>query len=152
MSALRPRTSRLLALLAVLALPAAWPPATALEAGEGNPPGRVARSQFTSAVREREPVDRVQVLTNDRRRIYFFTELHGLAGQTVTHRWAWRGRVMAEVRFPVGGPRWRVWSSKRLLPSWTGTWEVSVLDGQGRVLHRERLRYVPAADPGAPSP
>ncbi len=144
------KASRLLVLLATLALPAAWPPAAAT-AGEETLGPRVTRSQFTSAVRDREPVDRVDVLTNDRRRVYFFTELHGLAGQTVTHRWSWQGRVMAEIRFPVGGPRWRVWSSKNLLPAWTGTWEVSVLDGQGRVLHRARLRYVPAGDPAAPA-
>ncbi|MDZ7748539.1 MAG: DUF2914 domain-containing protein [Halofilum sp. (in: g-proteobacteria)] len=68
----------------------------------------------------------------DRERLVFFTELNGLEGHTVTHRWVHENnQVQAKVSFDVGGPRWRVWSSKDLVPGWTGTWTVEVWDDQG---------------------
>lgn len=91
----------------------------------------VARAQFTSAVVEREPVDALESTSAADGRVRFFTELSGLAGREVVHRWEYGGRVMAEVTIEVGADRWRAWSSKRLLPAWTGVWQVSVVaDGQ----------------------
>ena len=59
----------------------------------------------------------------------------------MTHRWIYFGDVMAEVSFYVGGDRWRVWSSKNLLPEWRGDWNVVVLDDAGNVLHEDTLIY-----------
>ena len=52
---------------------------------------------------------------------------------------------MARVPFVVYGPRWRVYSTKTLEPSWTGEWTVRVEDESGRVLHTESFSYVPVA-------
>ncbi len=91
----------------------------------------VARAQFTSAVMDREPVDELRAASVGDGRVRFFTELRGLAGREVIHRWEHRGQVMAEVVITVGADRWRAWSSKRLLPAWTGIWQVSVVtDGE----------------------
>lgn len=91
----------------------------------------VARAQFTSAVMDREPVDELRTASVGSGRVRFFTELRGLEGREVVHRWEHRGQVMAEVVIPVGADRWRAWSSKRLLPAWTGIWQVSVVtDGE----------------------
>ena len=48
------------------------------------PPGRIARSTFTNDVVDREPVDSLDSLWNYHPRVFFFTELHGMEGQTVT--------------------------------------------------------------------
>ncbi len=56
------------------------------------------------------------------------------APTTVTHAWYRDGKTMAQVELNVGSANWRTWSSKRLLPSWTGFWEVKVLDQAGKVL------------------
>ena len=64
-----------------------------------------------------------------------------MAGQRVTHRWEYNGTVFAEVPFDVGGPRWRVWSSKNFVPEWVGTWTVSVVDSSGEVLTTRTLNY-----------
>ncbi len=91
----------------------------------------VVRAQFTSAVMDREPVDELQAASVSDGRVRFFTELRGLEGREVIHRWEHGGQVMAEVVIPVGAERWRAWSSKRLLPAWTGIWQVSVVtDGE----------------------
>jgi len=117
--------------------------------------GSVARSVFTSAIEDREPVDEVRALENDATRIFYFTELVGMEGQTVTHRWEHDGQVMAEVPFDVRGARWRVYSSKTLDPSWLGAWRAAVVDAAGRVLASDEFEYVravPAATGAAPEP
>lgn len=115
------------------------------------PQGEVARALFTSAVEEREPVDQVSEVPNSWEKVVFFTELHGLAGHTVTHRWEHDGQVTAEVPFEVGGPRWRVWSSKELPREATGEWTVSVVDDAGSVLESRSFDYTDAA-PASPAP
>ncbi len=110
--------------------------------------GRVARSAFTTGVADREPADELSTLGNDVDRVLYFTDLRGLGGRTVVHRWQYKGEVMAEVPFAVGGSRWRVHSSKELDPSWLGEWTVSVVvDGQ--VLTSESFRYTDASAPAA---
>jgi len=109
---------------------------------EAAPAGEVARASFTSQIVEREPVDSIEQLSADQPQILFFTELLGLGGQTVTHRWEHGGEVMAEVPFEVGADRWRVYSSKKLLPGWVGEWSVTVLDSQGRTLTTRSFEYV----------
>lgn len=130
--------SRFILLSALLWLGTAWATEPAPASGE------VARAVFTSAVVEREPVDSILTLGNDESHVYYFTELRGLAGQRIIHRWEYEGEVMAEVVFDVGGWRWRVWSRKNLRPEWRGRWEVSVIDQDGRVLQQRSLDYQPA--------
>ncbi len=117
-----------------------------------DPSGQVARAQFTTAMVEREPVDAIDRMQADRSRVFFFTELIGFEGHTVTHTWQYAGETFAEVPFQVGGPRWRVYSSKQLLPGWIGTWTVIVSDASGRELGRHQLDYLPpeTAPPAAP--
>jgi hypothetical protein len=103
--------------------------------------GSVARAQFTTAVVEREPTDALDVVGTDLSKVYFFTELMDLEGRTVTHRWSHEGALAAEVSFAVGGPRWRVHSSKNLMPDWTGSWTVDVVDDAGRVLDSRQFEY-----------
>ncbi len=101
----------------------------------------VTRSAFTSAIEEKEPVDQIKELTTDSSKIYFFTEITGMDGLTMIHRWEYNDKVMAEVSFAVKANRWRVWSSKNLMPAWTGEWQVSVVDEGGNVLATESFTY-----------
>lgn len=120
------------------------PPAAAAEVD-----GSVARAAFTTGIADHEPVDHVTRVTNDVREVDFFTDLRDLEGHTVVHRWLYHGKVMAEVPFEVKGPRWRVHSSKRLDPSWTGDWTVSVV-ADGKELSSESFTYTEAAQAAAP--
>lgn len=103
--------------------------------------GEVARAQFTTGIEDREPVDDVDRIGTSRDRVFFFTELRGLEGRTVTHRWMHDGEVHGSVDFEIGGPRWRVWSSKDLLPDWTGGWTVVVVDDEGEQLDIRTFIY-----------
>ncbi|MDH3211642.1 MAG: DUF2914 domain-containing protein [Myxococcales bacterium] len=123
------------------------------------PSGLVARSTITTSVVDREPQDSVETLSNDNVEVFYFTEVRDATGDTITHRWEWMGTLMAEVPFAVGGPRWRLFSSKNLDPTWLGEWTVTAVDSSGRVLSQETFEYreamaapaVPAA-PAAPAP
>jgi hypothetical protein len=103
---------------------------------------KIKRSQFTSAVVDREPTDNVVMLTNNSREIYFFTELSDLKGQTITHRWQYQGKPVAEVKFEVKSDRWRVFSSKKIKPAWTGEWSVVLVDENGNSLDVSKLEIV----------
>lgn len=108
--------------------------------------GSVVRSIFTTAVKDREPTDKLNNTKSDAEQIYFFTELRDMSGQTATHRWEHNGKVASEVKFDVRGPRWRVWSSKTFSPNLEGEWKVSVLNGAGEVIAEDLMNYTaPAA-------
>jgi len=102
---------------------------------------RVALAQFTTAIENREPVDQVTFVANTVRKVFFYTDLRGLSGQTIHHRWSHDGAVVADVAFEVRGPRWRVWSSKELLPDWIGDWTVEIVTAEGEVIAAETFTY-----------
>jgi hypothetical protein len=98
-------------------------------------------AHFTTGVENREPIDQVTFVENNARKVFFFTELRGLNGQTIRHRWIYAGEIVADVSFEVRGPRWRVWSSKDLLPDWIGDWTVEIVAGDGEVIAAESFTY-----------
>jgi hypothetical protein len=115
---------------------------------------RVPRATFTTDVLDREPQDSVTEVGNDHPRIFYFAEILGMTGRSVTHRWEYAGEVKAEVTQRVGGPRWRVFSSKNLDPSWLGEWSVTLLDDSGGVLRRDVFAYTEISeeiDPAVPA-
>jgi len=102
--------------------------------------GSVSRATFTRAVVNREPIDTLKTITNNLQHLYFFTELKGFMGETVFHRWEFDGEIMAEMKFRVGGPRWRIWSNTNVLPNLLGEWTVYVVDITGRII-QEAIIY-----------
>ena len=104
--------------------------------------GTVLRTQFTTAIKDREPVDNLTELNNGTaERIYCFTELANLAGQVITHSWVYKGRVVEEAQFHVDGSRSRVWSSRLLTPDRPGSWTVIIMSAAGKVLAEKTLDY-----------
>jgi cytoskeletal protein RodZ len=121
------------------------PEATKPAAAKADASGHIARATFTSAIVEREPADTLESLTTAFDRVYFFTEIVDMQGKQITHQWIYEDKVVAEVPFQVGGPRWRVYSSKRLAPGWVGRWTVVVVDETGRKLREDSFAYVGSA-------
>lgn len=102
---------------------------------------RVARATFAAGIQDREPVAASDQFVNELSPVFFFTEIVGADGKTVDHRWSYKGEVMATISFDIKGPRWRVYSSKVLLPFWTGMWTVDVMEGD-QVLGSWSFDYV----------
>lgn len=132
------RTARSLVLIGLLLTPA-WaeqPQAPAPQAPEPAAPAlSVARDAVAANVVDREPQDAAEAFAPTIHTVYYFTEVHGAEGPaTITHRWLYQDQTMAEVRLEVGGSPWRTWSSKTILPEWTGTWRVEAVTEAGQVL------------------
>lgn len=105
------------------------------------PAGSISRAQFTSAIKDREPTDSLTTAGPDKTELSFFTELKGLSGSKITHRWEHDGKVAREQTFDVGADRWRVWSNKTLGANAAGEWKVTVVDGSGATLGTYTLTY-----------
>ena len=102
----------------------------------------ISNAVFALDIKDRTPINIIKELDNSLGKIYFFTNIRNLQGQRVTHRWIYKNKVMADVVFDVGGPRWRVWSSKNLWPTWIGVWSVEVLSADGEVLYQKEFNYI----------
>ena len=124
----------------------------ALVAFQVNAEDAVSRATFTTAIDNREPTDEITDLDNEASKVYYFTEIKGLKGQTITHRWEQNGEVQANVTFNVGGNRWRIWSSKNLKPELAGQWQVMVVDEAGNVLSQNSFNYGDTATGSTASP
>lgn len=92
----------------------------------------ITRWAFTSAIRDREPVDRLTTAPEHEMDVYFFTELTGMEGTAVQHVWLRDGVEVFRLAFDVRGQRWRVYSSKQVVPG--AVWSVRVEDDRGNVL------------------
>lgn len=107
--------------------------------------GYIARAQFASDVLDREPIDElskvIQVQYGEIQRVYFFTDIRDLSGSEVAHVWKLNGQEQATIPFDIGGDRWRVWSSKRLMPGLDGHWTVDIVKGD-EVLESHSFDYV----------
>lgn len=102
----------------------------------------INRSIFTTEIIDKEPASDLKDISSDITRVYYFTEITGLNGHTISHRWEYNGQVLAEVDFKVNADRWRTWSSKNMLSSWVGKWQVSVLDEGGNIIKQSKFNYV----------
>jgi len=89
----------------------------------------------TTGIQDRQPVDKVETAPASVGKLFCFTRIAGAPeGARVFHVWYQGDREMARVELLVRSSNWRTWSSKTLLPDWTGDWRVVVVDDQGQVL------------------
>jgi hypothetical protein len=105
--------------------------------------GEISRALFTTGIDDHEPTAMVYSIdSNSSNSISFFTEVNNMSGKTVTHQWTHQDKVMFEKTFEVKAARWRVWTSKTLIPSWTGIWTVNVLDNERMLLTSKTFEYL----------
>ncbi|MGD9309124.1 MAG: DUF2914 domain-containing protein [Desulfosarcina sp.] len=84
---------------------------------------------------DRAPVGSGEVIPAGTQRVFCFTRVEGAQEETeITHNWYYQGNLKASVVLPVRNTSWRTWSSKTLLPTWTGEWMVEVLSKDGTPL------------------
>lgn len=117
------------------------PPKVAVTQASSVVNDNVRRAVFTTNVVDREPVDELDSIPRDAANVCFFSEIVNLTGGSITHRWIHGGETMAEVTFDIGGPRWRVYSSKNLDPDRKDSWTVEIVDSVGSTLQRVTLGH-----------
>ena len=106
------------------------------------PHENISNAEFAMEIKDRTPLNIIEELDTSFGKIYFFTNIRNLQGQSIRHRWIYKNKVMAEVEFDINGPRWRVWSSKNLWPTWLGEWSVEVLNANSEVLYKKEFNYI----------
>jgi len=95
----------------------------------------VERSAIAERVVDREPVEEATTFAADIGQVACFTRIIGAEGEEVIyHVWRHQGQERAKVELTVRGATWRTWSTKKIVPSWTGEWTVEVQDADGNVL------------------
>ncbi|WP_319407983.1 DUF2914 domain-containing protein [uncultured Desulfosarcina sp.] len=95
----------------------------------------VAQAVVCREIVDRMPVGSGDVIPVGTERVFCFTQIGGAQGETeITHNWYYQGALKASVVLPVRNSPWRTWSSKTLLPEWTGEWMVEVLSKEGTPL------------------
>ena len=95
----------------------------------------VSRAVVCQEIVDRMPVGSGDVIPAGTERVFCFTRIDGAQGETeITHNWYYKGALKASVVLPVRTSEWRTWSSKTLLPEWTGDWMVEVLSKDGTPL------------------
>ncbi len=100
--------------------------------------GKVSRSAFTTAVKNLEPSNKLKEVKSGSK-LNYFTELKGLSGKIISHRWEMNNRILLEKQMTVGSNEWRVWSSLTLKDSDSGNLRVSVIDSSGNVINSEEI-------------
>ena len=107
-----------------------------------------------TSVVDRKPEGAASSFPADVGRVFAYTKIKGGAeGASITHRWVYAEKTVAEVKFPVKGSPWRVWSSKGIAPGQKGAWKVEAVDDAGKVLKTVEFTVggeAPAKEPGAP--
>jgi len=95
----------------------------------------VSQAVVCQEIVDRMPVGSGDVIPVGTERVFCFTRIDGAQGETeITHNWYYKGALKASVVLPVRTSEWRTWSSKTLLPEWTGDWMVEVLSKDGAPL------------------
>jgi hypothetical protein len=87
------------------------------------------------------PIDvPVRLLKGQSRTIYFFTELRGLSGRPVLHRWERNDRIMQQRQLHPASQSWRAYTMMTITGNMRGSWRVSAVDAAtGKVLVGKRF-------------
>ncbi|TDT40191.1 hypothetical protein DES49_1955 [Halospina denitrificans] len=103
----------------------------------------LVRARLTRDVVNREPVGTASALipmnAGGLIRVYLFTEMDGLKGQTIHHDWYLNDQRMARVTMRPQGERIAASSSKYIDQNMRGAWRVEVTTEQGEPLARSEF-------------
>ena len=93
----------------------------------------VKRAIICTGIANHEPIDSMTNIPATTGKVFFFTEIAGLEGKTIKHRWIKDGSKVADIRLSVASNRYRCHSS-RSVSGKTGNWTAQVLDEDGKTL------------------
>ena len=100
----------------------------------------VEESAIALDVIDRMPVGSDSTFVASVGRVYCWTLVAGAEGEVAIHHvWFHGDQEMADTELRIGGSPWRTWSSKAIVPEWTGAWRVEVRDSAGNVI--ETIRF-----------
>jgi len=93
-----------------------------------------------SGMKDLTPEGVSETFTSSVGTLYAFSYVSGISEETqIKHLWFYGDTLMAEVVLRVKPTQWRTYSSKNVLPQWTGEWRVDMTSDDGLVLGSVRF-------------
>lgn len=109
--------------------------------------GPVARMAITTGLDgDYYPVSNLSSVDSTIGRVLFYTEINGIPGIPVAHRWIRQGVLVATIVLPVNASYVRVWSYLNVDSSMIGNWEAQVVDINGYVLATRPFQIINPRD------
>lgn len=93
----------------------------------------VTRAVICSGIVSHEPTDSLSQVPATTGKVFFFTQIKGMEGKTITHRWLKDGSKVADVKISIPSNNYRCHSS-RSVSGKTGYWTAQVIDSNGNKL------------------
>jgi hypothetical protein len=100
----------------------------------------LAQAQFTTAIRDKMPVNDITELSSDFKKAYFFTDIRDCKKCKVKHEWWYQGKNVSTIKAKVKFDRYRWWTSKTLNDNMLGDWTVKVIL-DNRVIYTKTFSY-----------
>jgi len=100
-------------------------------------------------VQNKQPVDIQDSFPADVGKVWCWSKISSGQDNIIKHVYYYKNSEMAEIELPVRSQSFRTYSSKRILPEWTGLWHVEIVDGEGNIL--QRLSFSVGDAGGAPA-
>ncbi len=95
----------------------------------------VQEMEFCTAIEDRQPAGADTSFAGTVERVYCYTVIASTDTTTISQVWFHNDNEMAKIDLKVQPSKtWRTWSSKRIVPEWTGDWRVDVTAADGAVL------------------
>lgn len=96
---------------------------------------KISQFDFATGIEDRQPVEVDTSFAADIGNVFCFTHVEGASDTTeIAHVWYYKDEEKARINLDVESNDWRTWSSKSILPSWTGRWRVMIENSDGNVL------------------
>src|SRR5262249_52063891 len=88
----------------------AYPPAS--KSGIDQSSDAVTRAVISTSIMNNEPTDSLSQVPSTTSKVFFFTQIKGMEGKTVTHRWMKDGSKVADVKISIESKNFRCHSSR----------------------------------------
>jgi len=100
----------------------------------------VEEMKFCTAVEDRQPAGVDTSFAAEVERVFCYTVINSPDTAVVSQMWYHGDKEMAKIDLNVRPSKtWRTWSSKRIIPEWTGEWRVDVVTASGAVLQSKKF-------------
>lgn len=85
-------------------------------------------------VQDRQPVEPGTTFPADVGKIYCWSKIKDGQDTAIKHIYYCDNQEKASIELQVRSPMFRTYSTKTILPAWTGQWRVDIVDSQGKLL------------------
>ena len=107
---------------------------------------RVVRALLTVGLNNKEPLGNISlpisVTENKAVRVYYFTEIVNMKGQSLFHQWTWNNQIVYKKEIKILGNRWRASTSKMIINSKVGVWNTRLVNKEGVILNEIKFKVV----------